>query len=107
MSKITKELNSKQWTSGNMDVWWYNISSPSKLKKQDIIRLNLWDAVNQELVKEVILDLEKNWLQRIRQASTHFFKGREICKIHIEKRHGTNQFFIYFGRKDDGIYPLP
>jgi len=102
-----KELNSKQWTSGNIDIWWYNISSPSKLSNRDQIHLNLWDSKNQKLVKETVLNLEENWLSRIKRASTHFCRGIEICKVHIQRRHGTNQFIIYFGRKESGKYPLP
>jgi len=107
MSRTVKELNSKQWIYGYTDVWWYNISSPSKLSDQDCIHLNLWDSKNQKLVKKAVLNLKDKWLSRIRQASTHFYRGTEICKVHIQRRHGTNQFIIYFGRKEDGVYSLP
>ncbi len=107
MSKNTKELKSKQYTHGNIDYWWFNISSPSKLSSQDVIQLNLWDTMNQTLVKKAVLVLEENWLSRIKQASTHFYRRTEICKVHIQRRHGTNKFIIYFGRKEDGIYQLP
>lgn len=76
MSGTVKELNSKQWISGNTDVWWYNISSPSKLSNKDRIQLNLWDSMNRKLVKSVVLDLKDDRLSRIRQPSTHFYRGR-------------------------------
>ena len=107
MRKRARELNSKQYGSGHLDLWWFNISSPSKLTSQDVIHLSLWDHANQNLVKESVLDLRKNWLSRIRQASTHFYLQTEICKVHIQRRLGTNQFVIYFGKKEDGVYSLP
>ena len=107
MRKTIRELNCKQWRSGNMDYWWYNISSPSKLNSQDRIRLNLWNPENRELIKRVVLDLKKNWLSRIQKASKHIYRDLEICKVYIRRKHGSNEFFIYFGRLEDGIYPLP
>jgi len=107
MSKVTKVLNSKRTVSGNIDVWWYNISSPSKLTPNDVIQFNLWDVENRNLIKRAIIDLSENWLSRIRRASTHFYKGIEICKVHIQRMHGSKGFLIYFGRKEDGTYLLP
>jgi len=92
-----RELNSKKYTAGNKDYWWYNICSPGKLTSGDLIVLNLWDSINRDLIKKVTLDLGiNNWLDRIRRASTHVYKGLEICKIHIQRNHRTNVFIIYF-----------
>ena len=100
-----KELNSKQETHGNKDSWWYNICSPKNLTSKDIIILNLWNTMNKKLVKQVTLNLGKsNWLKRILKGSTHYSKGTEICKVHIQRDHRTNQFIIYFGHKEDGVY---
>jgi len=102
-----RELNSKQYTSGNKDYWWYNICSPNNLSSRDIILLNLWDAMNQNIIKQVTLDLGQNdWLRRIQLASTHYYRGTEICKIHIQRDHIINNFIIYFGLKKEGTYPI-
>ena len=102
-----RELNSKQHTSGNKDYWWYNICSPVNLTSRDRIILNLWDSMNRNLVKQVTLNLgQDHWLKRIQSASTHYYRGTEICKIHIQRDHRTNEFIIYFGRKEEGNYPI-
>jgi len=101
-----RELNSKQYVYGNKDYWWYNITNPSKLDFNEVIVLNLKDTVNQNLVKKVTMAMNKNWLSRINKASTHFNRGTEICKIHIQRNHRTGEFIIYFGRMEDGIYQL-
>jgi len=90
-----------------MDTWWYHISSPDRLTSQDVIQINLWDTMNHSLVKKVVLNLRENWLTRMKNASTHVYLRRDILKIHINRKHGTNEFIIYFGRKEDGVYPLP
>lgn len=100
-------LNSKNYTSGNKDTWWYNISSPRKLTAQDSIVLNLWDTENKNIMREVTLDLgSNNWLKRIQTASTHYYEEREICKIHIHRNQITGKYILYFGRKENGIYPI-
>lgn len=102
-----RELNSKQYTSGNKDIWWYNICSPFNLTSRDVILLNLWDAVNQKLIKQVTLNLGQNdWLKRIQSASTHYYRGTEICKIHIQRDHRSKEDIIYFGLKIEGAYPI-
>lgn len=99
-------LNSKMFTTGNLDTWWYNISNPSELKRNDLLSLNLWDAENKELIKKVEINLDSQWMKRIQNASTHTYKNREICKIHIHRSHTTKEFEIYFGVKTDGVYSL-
>lgn len=102
-----RELNSKQYTSGNKDIWWYNISNPEELTSRDIIVFNLWDTINQNRVRQVTLDLGKDdWLKRIKSASIHYYEEREICKVHIQRDHKTSKFIVYFGRKEDGIYQI-
>jgi len=104
---MTIELNSKQYVFGNRDLWWYNISTPAKLTHNDVIILNLYDTNNRILIRKVILNLnQNNWLHRIKKSSTHNYRGTEICKIHIKREHGTNQFKIWFGNVDDGLYPV-
>ena len=73
-------LNSKLYVSGNYDIWWYNLSNPSKILFGDEIILNLWDEKNANLIKQINIQVDKNWLKRIRLGSTHIYKKREICK---------------------------
>lgn len=101
-----RELNSKQYVYGNKDYWWYNITSPSNLDPTEVVVLNLWDTENRNLVKRVVMAMNENWLLRINKASTHFNRGTEICKIHIQRHHITGKFIIYFGRIEDGTYSL-
>ena len=99
-------LNSKLYVSGNYDIWWYNLSNPSKILFGDEIILNLWDEKNANLIKQINIQVDKNWLKRIRLGSTHIYKKREICKIHVQRNHHSKDFTLYFGKKTDGVYKI-
>jgi hypothetical protein len=90
--------------SGNYDRWWYNISYPHKLYIGNSLEFNLWDSTNKRLVKKAIIKINESWLNRIINASTHFYNEREICKVHILRKHSSKEFIMYFGRKKDGVY---
>lgn len=97
-------LNSKMYSSGNYDTWWYNISTPSELKLNDKIILRLWDAENKQLIREISIPLNKEWLSRINKASTHQYQNRIICKVHVQRRRDKDNFSLYFGKKEDGQF---
>jgi len=101
-----RELNSKQHVYGNLDYWWYNISSPSNLTPNDVIILNLWDTDKRNLIRKVILEMNKNWLSCIRNASFLYSGEVERCIIHIKRDHHTGNFTRYFGRIKDGVYSI-
>jgi len=102
-----KTLNSKMYSNGKYDRWWYNISSPHKIQLGSVFCFNLWDKNNQKLVRKSIIEMNKTWLTRLNKASTHTYKEREICKVHIIREISKNIYSIYFGRKSDGVYALP
>ena len=99
-------LNSKMYTNGNLDTWWYNISNPINLKLNSELIFNLWDTENRDLIKQVEIKLDQEWMKRVQNASTHTYKNREICKVHIQRNHYTKKFILYFGKKTDGFYPI-
>jgi hypothetical protein len=67
----------------------------------------LYDASNEIKIGTIILRLDKDdWFNRISQASRHTHGGREIIKIHIIKEYKNQQYYIYFGKMEDGVYPI-
>jgi len=100
-------LNSKLHISGNLDTWWYNLSNPSGIQIGDKISLNLWDQNNRALVKRIDIQVDSDWMRKIRSASKHIYRNRELCKIHVQRSHKTDKFVLYFGRKTDGAYHIP
>lgn len=104
---MLRELNSKMTIRETRDTWWFNISEPQSLSRTNIIRLNLWDADNNELVKQVTLDLSSDsWLEKIQKAPSHTYKGREILKANAYRDRRTNRFILYFGRVGAGLYRI-
>ena len=99
-------LNSKKFVSGNYDTWWYNLSNPSRIRIGEEIKLNLWDEKNVNLIKEINIQVNAEWLKRIQSGSTHTYKEKEICKIHTQRNHYSKEFTLYFGKKTDGIYKI-
>jgi len=100
-----RQLNSKKLNVGKNDSWWYNIT-PSKIAIGDEIQFNLWDENNNTIEFSFLLKVDNTWYERIMHASTHFNNGREICKVHFKRPHYSNQCYVYFGRKEDGMYPI-
>jgi hypothetical protein len=39
-------------------------------------------------------------------ASRHKYKGINIIKVHVEKEQRSTQYYIYFGKKEEGYYPV-
>jgi hypothetical protein len=105
---MIKTLNSKNYPAGNRDYWWYNLSNPdSWITHGSVINLILYDASNEIKIATIILRLDKDdWFNRINHASRHIYGGREIIKIHIIKEYKNQQYYIYFGKIEDGVYPI-
>jgi hypothetical protein len=105
---MIKVLSSKNYPAGNRDYWWYNLSNPDNWIKQDTkINLILYDESNTTRIGTIILQLDKNdWYNRIMGASRHLYRGREIIKVHVIKEYKSQRYYIYFGKKEDGIYPV-
>ncbi len=105
---MIKTLSSKSYPAGNRDYWWYNLSNPDGwITLDSIINLILYDASNEVRIGAVILRLDRgDWFNRIKQASRHIYRGREIIKVHLIKEYESQQYYIYFGKKEDGVYPV-
>jgi len=103
---MIKILSSKNHPAGNRDYWWYNLSSPDDWIRHDTqINLVLYDESNETNIGTIILQLDRNdWYSRVMRASRHTFKGRRIIKVHVIKEFGNPQYYIYFGKIDDGYY---
>jgi hypothetical protein len=103
---LNKTLISKNYPDKNNDHWWFNLSSPEAwTKKESIITLILKDEANLEIVGKAILRLyENDWYNKIMKASQHRYRGRYIIKVHLDRK--INQYYIYFGQKSDGYYPI-
>lgn len=101
-------LNSKNYPNRNQDLWWFNLSSPDeRIKREEPIVLNLNDTSNNEMIGRITLRLDDGeWYSRIMRASRHLYKGREITKVHVVKERGSTGYHIYFGKKEDGYYPV-
>ena len=105
---MIRVLSSKNYPTGNRDRWWYNLSSPDIwIRPEAQINLILYDEFNKTVIDTIRLQLDRNdWYNRIMQASRHLYKGTEIIKVHITKKHGSNQYNIYFGKTEDGVYSM-
>jgi putative heme iron utilization protein len=105
---VIKVLSSKNYPAGNMNRWWYNLSSPNNWVEKDTkINLILNDEYNKTNIGTIILQLDRNsWYDRIMNASRHVYRGREIIKVHVIEEYGSQQYYIYFGRKENGFYPV-
>ena len=58
-------------------------------------------------IGSILLRLSENdWYNRIKNASYHFNGETKKIKVHIFKENGSHQYKIYFGKKDDGVYPV-
>lgn len=101
-------LNSKNYPTRNRDVWWFNLFSPDKLIAQrEKIQLNLRDENNSESFPSAFLDLnEEKDCERIKNASPQIYDGVKIVKVHVTREHRSNQYQIYFGKKENGVFPL-
>jgi hypothetical protein len=105
---MIRTLNSKKYPANTKDKWWYNLSSPDRWIRQDTqIKLNLYDETNSRKIGIIKLQLDKNdWYRRIMNASRHEYKGINIIKVHVEKEQRSAQYYIYFGKKEEGYYPV-
>jgi hypothetical protein len=105
---MIKVLNSKNYPAGNRDYWWYNLSSPDNWINHDTqINLILNDELNRKIIGTITLQLDRDdWYNRIMRASRHELGGRDIIKIHVIREHGSQQYRIYFGKTEDGVYPV-
>jgi len=103
---IIKVLNSKNHPAGNRDYWWYDLSSPDNWVNHDTrIDLILNDELNRTIIGTITLQLDKDdWHNRIMRASRHGV--RDTIKVHVYRNHGNPQYYIYFGRTEDGVYPV-
>jgi hypothetical protein len=62
---------------------------------------------NDAKVGKITLKLDEDeWYRRIMKASRHIHKGTEITKVHFMKERGRTEYHIYFGKKEDGYYPV-
>jgi hypothetical protein len=103
-----KKLSSIKSSRGNKDYWWYDLSSPDDWITTDAsIIFILNNSSDLDRIGSILLRLSENdWLNRIKKASYHFKNGNKTIKVHITKEHSSQQYMIYFGRKDDGVYPV-
>jgi hypothetical protein len=98
-----KKLSSKQYSFGNKDYWWYNLSSPEKLiDTEPLVVLDLNDK-NNDRIGSIPLHMGK-WATQIMSASYHFSGERKIVKIHVTRDIGSQEYIMWFGRKEDGLY---
>ncbi len=103
-----KKLSSIKSSRGNRDYWWYDLSSPDGWITEDTrIKFILNDKSDIDRIGSILLRMDENdWYNRIMSASFHFKRERKTIKVHIFKELSTHQYKIYFGHKDDGVYPV-
>jgi hypothetical protein len=103
-----KVLHSKCYSTKNYDTWWFVLSSLERwIDKEPQIDFVLNDQFNSRQIGTAHLWLdETGWYQRMMNSNKYHNHGLEILTVHIQQKHMTPNYHIYFGRKTQGTYPI-
>jgi hypothetical protein len=102
-----KVLSCRSHLDCNRECWWYNLISPENwLERDPFFTLVLNGKDNSERVGSIIIPLNSEWRKRILKAPRCTLKGSKAIKAHVYKVRQSGEYWIYFGKVKDGVYPV-
>jgi len=104
-----KVLSCRGHLDCNRVCWWFNLISPDSWLESEpfftlVLNGNGKDAT--ERVGSIVIPLDSEWRERIRKAPYCTLKGYKAVKAHVYKTRLNEQYWIYFGKVKDGVYPV-
>ncbi|MGD0204487.1 MAG: hypothetical protein ABSC20_11360 [Candidatus Bathyarchaeia archaeon] len=102
-----KVLSCRSHLDCNREYWWYNLISPENwLEREPFLTLILNGKDANERVGSIVIPLNGEWRERILKAPSGSLKGMKAIKAHVYKVRQSGEYWIYFGKVSDGVYPV-
>ena len=102
-----KVLSCRSHLDCNRECWWFNLISPENwLEREPFLTLILNGKDDNERVGSIVIPLNGEWRERILKAPSGSLKGMKAIKAHVYKVRQSGEYWIYFGKVSDGVYPV-